>query len=88
MLTPVNTEKTRAPLIFQSHVKAEPRIVFDAFFAEPNRWLCREASIDLTVGTPPGAVVVGDDASGPPGAVEGRGAFVSLFHGHMVSASR
>src|SRR5437660_786175 len=50
MLTPVNTEKTRAPLRFRSHVKAEPRIVFDAFFAEPNRWLCREASMDCREG--------------------------------------
>jgi uncharacterized protein YndB with AHSA1/START domain len=43
-------EKTRAPLIFQSRVQATPAVVFDAFFREPVRWLCREASIDPQVG--------------------------------------
>ena len=43
-------ERTRAPLIFQSSVKAEPAVVFDTIFREPKRWLCREASIDLRVG--------------------------------------
>jgi uncharacterized protein YndB with AHSA1/START domain len=46
-LTP---DKTRPALIFQSHVGAPPRAVFDAFFREPGRWLCREATIDLRVG--------------------------------------
>jgi uncharacterized protein YndB with AHSA1/START domain len=31
-------------------VKAAPAVVFDAFFREPRRWLCREANIDLQVG--------------------------------------
>jgi uncharacterized protein YndB with AHSA1/START domain len=37
-------------LVFQSRVRAAPAVVFDAFFREPTRWLCREASIDLRVG--------------------------------------
>jgi uncharacterized protein YndB with AHSA1/START domain len=43
-------EKTRAPLVFQSEVRASPEVVFEAFFHEPSRWLCREAQIDLKVG--------------------------------------
>ena len=43
-------EKTRAPLVFQSLVRAAPAVVFDAFFVEPGRWLCREATIDPQVG--------------------------------------
>jgi uncharacterized protein YndB with AHSA1/START domain len=43
-------EKTRAPLIFQARVKAPPQVVFDAFFREPQRWLCREASVALQAG--------------------------------------
>jgi uncharacterized protein YndB with AHSA1/START domain len=43
-------EKTRAPLVFQARVGASPATVFDAFFREPARWLCRDASIDLNVG--------------------------------------
>ena len=46
----VTTEKTRPPLVFQSGVKALPEAVFGAFFREPRRWLCRDASIDLQVG--------------------------------------
>src|SRR5690242_17495036 len=42
--------RTRPPLIFQSRVRATPIRVFDAFFREPVRWLCREASVDLRVG--------------------------------------
>jgi uncharacterized protein YndB with AHSA1/START domain len=42
--------KTRAPLVFQSRVNAPPRAVFDAFFRDPTRWLCRGATIDLQVG--------------------------------------
>jgi uncharacterized protein YndB with AHSA1/START domain len=45
-----SSEKTRAPLIFQSRVQAAPAVVFDAFFRDPVRWLCREASIDPQVG--------------------------------------
>lgn len=43
-------ERTRAPLIFQARVKAPPAVVFDAFFGEPTRWLCRQASIEQQVG--------------------------------------
>ena len=46
----MTTEKTRPPLVFQSRVQAAPAVVFDAFFREPGRWLCREASIDPQVG--------------------------------------
>lgn len=46
----VTAEKTRAPLIFQSRVGAPPRVVFEAFFREPQRWLCREGTVDLKVG--------------------------------------
>jgi uncharacterized protein YndB with AHSA1/START domain len=42
----LTTEKTRPPLVFQSRVNATPEAVFDAFFREPLRWLCREASIE------------------------------------------
>ena len=42
--------KTRAPLVFQSRVGKPPDVVFDAFFREPQRWLCRDATIDLQVG--------------------------------------
>lgn len=46
----MHTEKTRAPLVFQSRVRAAPDVVFDAFFRQPERWLCREASISLEPG--------------------------------------
>src|SRR5215211_4614419 len=39
----------------------------------------------LTVGLSPGALVSGDGAMVPPGAVGGRGWVVTWFHGHMVS---
>jgi len=42
--------KTRAPLVFQSTVGAPANVVFNAFFREPQRWLCRDATIDLQVG--------------------------------------
>jgi len=58
-------DKTRAPLIFQSVVGAEPAVVFDAFFGEPTRWLCREASVDRRVG---GAVRL----CWPDGCLDGR----------------
>ena len=45
-----HAEKTRAPLIFQARVNASPSTVFDAFFRDPTRWLCRQAEIDLRVG--------------------------------------
>jgi Activator of Hsp90 ATPase homolog 1-like protein len=38
--------RTRAPLIFQAAVRAAPEVVFDAFFRDPTRWLCRSASIE------------------------------------------
>jgi uncharacterized protein YndB with AHSA1/START domain len=46
----MSVSTTRPPLIFQATVGAPPGAVFDAFFREPGRWLCREASIDLQVG--------------------------------------
>ena len=42
-------EKTHAPLVFQSRVRAAPAVVFDAFFGEPDRWLCRESKIEPRV---------------------------------------
>ena len=44
------TSRTRAPLIFQSRVNAPPADVFEAFFAHPTTWLCRQATLDLKVG--------------------------------------
>ena len=44
------TEKTRPPLVYQSQINAPPSLVFDAFFGQPERWLCREATIDARVG--------------------------------------
>jgi uncharacterized protein YndB with AHSA1/START domain len=46
----VTAEKTRPPLVFQSRVHAPPATVFGAFFREPRRWLCRDASIEPRVG--------------------------------------
>jgi uncharacterized protein YndB with AHSA1/START domain len=46
----MTAEKTRAPLVYQCAIKAEPSVVFDAIFNNPKAWLCREASIDLHVG--------------------------------------
>jgi uncharacterized protein YndB with AHSA1/START domain len=43
-------DKTRPPLIFNATVKASPEQVFRAFFEAPERWLCREHSIDPRVG--------------------------------------
>lgn len=43
-------ERTRAPLVFSARVAASPSRVFEAFFAEPQRWLCRQARIDARVG--------------------------------------
>jgi uncharacterized protein YndB with AHSA1/START domain len=48
--TAVTLEKTHAPLVFQSRVAAPARAVFDAFFREPQRWLCRAGTVDLKVG--------------------------------------
>ncbi len=48
-LTPA-PEKTRAPLIFQSRVRATPEAVFNAFFSEPTGWLCRDAEVEAQVG--------------------------------------
>ena len=31
-------------------MRAAPEVVFNAFFREPQRWLCRQAQIDLRVG--------------------------------------
>ncbi|MBV9326522.1 MAG: SRPBCC domain-containing protein [Chloroflexi bacterium] len=45
-----DSQKTRPPLIFQSRVRAAPSVVFEAFFGQPQRWLCREATIDGRLG--------------------------------------
>jgi uncharacterized protein YndB with AHSA1/START domain len=58
-------EKTRAPLVFQSEVRASPQVVFEAFFHEPGRWLCRDASVEPKVG---GQVRL----CWPDGCLEGR----------------
>src|ERR1700694_3749818 len=50
LTTASGASTTRPPLIFQAKVGAPPQAVFDAFFREPGRWLCREASIDPRVG--------------------------------------
>jgi uncharacterized protein YndB with AHSA1/START domain len=42
--------RTRAPLIFQSVIRAAPEVVFDAFFREPTTWLCRDARVEPRVG--------------------------------------
>jgi uncharacterized protein YndB with AHSA1/START domain len=44
------TEKTRPPLIYNAVVAAPPQVVFDAFFREPQRWLCRSATVEARVG--------------------------------------
>ena len=44
------TERTRPPLVFQARVAAPPEVVFEAFFREPQRWLCREGSIEAHPG--------------------------------------
>ena len=46
----MTVEKTRQPLIFQGRVRAAPAEVFAAFFREPQRWLCRQATIDGQAG--------------------------------------
>ena len=46
----ITAERTRPPLVYQARVNAAPDVVFDAFFREPRRWLCREASMDPQVG--------------------------------------
>jgi uncharacterized protein YndB with AHSA1/START domain len=43
-------EKTRPPLVFNARVNAPPEKVFEAFFTTPERWLCRQHSIDPRVG--------------------------------------
>jgi uncharacterized protein YndB with AHSA1/START domain len=51
--------------VFQSRVRAAPTVVFDAFFGEPGRWLCREANVEPQVG---GALRL----CWPDGCCEGR----------------
>jgi uncharacterized protein YndB with AHSA1/START domain len=62
----VTTEKTRPPLLFQSVVAAPPETVFDAFFKQPERWLCRHGS---SVEPEPGGRL---RLCWPDGAIEGR----------------
>ena len=40
----MTTDKTRPPLIYQATINASPETVFDTFFKEPQRWLCRHGS--------------------------------------------
>jgi uncharacterized protein YndB with AHSA1/START domain len=58
-------DRTRPPLIFQSLVAAPPQAVFDAFFREPVRWLCRSGSVEPRPG---GRLRL----CWPAGCVEGR----------------
>lgn len=58
-------QRTRAPLIFTARVGAPPPTVFDAFFREPRRWLCREQRIEPQLG---GQLRL----CWPDGCVEGR----------------
>ena len=46
----VTAERTRAALVFQARVKAAPERVYEAFFHDPSRWLCRQAQIEPRVG--------------------------------------
>jgi uncharacterized protein YndB with AHSA1/START domain len=46
----MTAEKTRPPLTFEARVNAPPATVFNLFFAEPRRWLCRDASIEPRIG--------------------------------------
>lgn len=70
----MHTEKTRAPLVFQSRVRAAPQVVFDTFFRQPERWLCRRASMSLEPGGHlrlcwPDACFEGDFVQWDPGRV-------------------
>jgi uncharacterized protein YndB with AHSA1/START domain len=58
-------ERTRPPLMFRARVAASPGRVFDAFFREPQRWLCRQARVEPRVG---GTIRL----CWPDGCVEGR----------------
>ncbi len=46
----MSSERTRAPLVYNSIVHETPRAVFDAFFSTPQNWLCRSAEVDARVG--------------------------------------
>jgi uncharacterized protein YndB with AHSA1/START domain len=39
-------EQTRAPLVFTAWIGAAPEVVFETFFGQPQRWLCREAEVE------------------------------------------
>jgi uncharacterized protein YndB with AHSA1/START domain len=71
-------ERTHAPLIFQSRVRAAPAVVFDAFFGEPDRWLCRESKIEPRV---EGTLRL----CWPDGCCEGR--FVQFEHSRVARFS-
>jgi uncharacterized protein YndB with AHSA1/START domain len=64
--------------VFQSRVRAAPAVVFDAFFGEPNRWLCRESSIEPRVD---GTLRL----CWPDGCCEGR--FVQFEHSRVARFS-
>jgi uncharacterized protein YndB with AHSA1/START domain len=58
--------QTRPPLVFQSVVGVPPEAVFDAFFRQPERWLCRDGS---SVEAQPGGRL---RLCWPDGCIEGR----------------
>ena len=62
----MTTEKTRPPLVFQSVIAAPPETVFDTFFNQPERWLCRRGS---SVEPAPGGRL---RLCWPDAAIEGR----------------
>src|SRR5919202_2877543 len=49
-MSSTSSEKTRPPLDFKTTLNASPEAVFDALFVHPQRWFCRDASIEPRVG--------------------------------------
>lgn len=43
-------ESTRPPLVFQVTLAATPPVVFEQFFRQPQRWLCREGAFQAGTG--------------------------------------
>ncbi|HET6315869.1 MAG TPA: SRPBCC domain-containing protein [Chloroflexota bacterium] len=46
----MSPERTRAPLVYNATVGVPAERVFEAFFREPQRWLCRSGSVEARVG--------------------------------------
>jgi uncharacterized protein YndB with AHSA1/START domain len=65
-VTTDKTDRTRPPLIYQSVIAASPAEVFDAFFKQPERWLCRAGS---SIQAQPGGRL---RLCWPDAAIEGR----------------